>query len=158
MTIYLYSILLLTVLFYSCVPGKQKDAQVRNTGNHKKSELDDGIAKYDRLLLRGNIDSLLSLFTADVQYGDDPGEGDLRGRFEYVTTAHKILYCHSSSDTVTIDGNTSIQKGTFEETVIHPGNHKVNFTINYTAQWVWFADKGWLIRKYNWTKKSRRLL
>jgi len=131
------TILIFNLFLFSC-----------NTQNHNKSEIESAISNYDRVLVKRNADSITMLFTPDGNFGKGAhGKKELREVFDYISSAHRILYHHSTSDTITISGNTSIQKGTFNEVIIHPENDTSNDGGKYIANWVWLPKQGWLIKR-----------
>ena len=107
--------------------------------------------RYDSLLVRMNTDSIALLFTADGDLGTVAHGQDSIRKFLARFAAFKVLSQSSTTDSISIDGDTAVQTGHYHQRTVIPVNDTVVVKGAFTARWIFVGDWGWKLKKMETT-------
>jgi len=130
-------ILLIILIISSCNKG------------HSKKEIESAMKQYDHLIQKLDADSISLMFTPDGDLGDAAHGRSWIKRYLSTFKNVKVLSQNSTSDSIRITGDSSIQKGTYTQVVILSPGDTAKLKGNYIARWVWSRGTGWLLRSIN---------
>ena len=102
---------------------------------------------YDHLILNTDADSISLLFTPDGDLGNIAHGRDSIRNFLNRFKGFKVLMQVSTTDSISINNDTAIQKGAYSQKVIVPINDTVSVKGLFTAKWVWLNEGGWHIKR-----------
>ena len=114
---------------------------------HSRQEIENAMNEYDRLIQKMDTDSIALLYTPDGQLGNIAQGRDSIRHFLATFNNVRVLGVASTSDSVTITGNESIQQGSYRQTCIIQEKDTVRVKGRYIANWLWNAGEGWRIKK-----------
>lgn len=114
---------------------------------HDRKEIELSMQKYDQLIQKMNEDSIAMLYAKDGDLGQMAHGRDSIRNFLATFKNYKVLSQSSTTDSITIVGNSSIQIGKYRQVVITPDNDTVTVKGEYKANWIWATEQGWLIKK-----------
>ncbi len=114
---------------------------------HQKQEIESAMNQYDRYLVSMNTDSIASLFTPDGDLGGMAQGRDSIRRFLLRFKDYKVLSQKSSTETISISGDSATQKGMYWQITVVPPRDTVHVKGNFTASWKWLAHEGWKIKQ-----------
>jgi len=116
---------------------------------HNKSEIESAMKQYDHLIQKLDADSISLMFTADGSLGDVAHGRSWIKRYLSTFKNVKVLLQKSTSDSILIAGDSSVQKGTYTQIVIISPGDTARLKGNYTAKWLWSKTGGWLLSSMN---------
>ena len=116
-------------------------------GKHTKDEVEQAMKQYDHLILKMDTDSIALLYTDDGDLGNMAHGRDSFRKFLAGFKNMKVLSQSSTTDTITINGDTSLQKGLYHQRVIVAEKDTVKVKGAYTATWLWKPQDGWHIKR-----------
>ena len=114
---------------------------------HEKQEIESAMNQYNRYLVSMNTDSIASLFTPDGDLGGMARGRDSIRRFLMRFKDYKVLSQKSSTETISISGDSATQKGMYWQITVVPPRDTVHVKGNFTASWIWLAHEGWKIKR-----------
>jgi ketosteroid isomerase-like protein len=114
---------------------------------HNKNEVEMAMKQYDHLIQKMDMDSIALFYTPDGDLGSMAHGRDSIRKFLAGFKNMKVLSQISTSDSTTINADTALQKGFYNQTVIVSANDTVRVKGAYTATWLWVRQNGWLIKK-----------
>lgn len=113
---------------------------------HRKDEIESAMRQYDRLIQKMDTDSIALLYTEDGDMGNVAhGRGAIR-KFLATFKDFKVISQYSISKSVNITGDSSLQKGTYQQTVITPTKDTLIVKGEYKTTWLWMRDNSWHIK------------
>src|ERR1700712_2274986 len=114
---------------------------------HKDQEIESAMNQYNRYILSMNTDSIASIFTPDGDLGDVAHGRDSIRRFLYRFKDFRVLSQTSSSNSISVSGDSALQKGKYWQTTIIPPQDTVHVKGNFTTKWIWLDGSGWKIKR-----------
>jgi|SRR5450432_1999519 len=114
---------------------------------HGQQEIESAMNQYNHYIISMNTDSIASIFSPDGELGDIAHGRDSIKRFLYRFKDFKVLSQTSSTNTISILGDSAIQYGTYWQTTIVPPKDTVHVKGSFTAKWIWDAVSGWKIKR-----------
>lgn len=130
-----YFYLTIMTLLISCVTSKK---------NEKGVEL--AMKQYDHLILKLDADSIALLYAPDGDLGNIAHGRDSIRNFLLTFKNLKVLSQTSNTTFLKFSGDTALQKGTYQQTVVVAAKDTVNVKGEYTATWIWIPKSGWHIK------------
>ena len=103
--------------------------------------------QYDHLILKLDADSIALLYTPDGDLGAIAHGRDSIRKFLLTFKNIKVLSQASTTDTIKIYGDTSLQKGMYYQSALVNNKDTVAVKGEYTATWLWMHKGGWHIRR-----------
>ena len=113
---------------------------------HCKKGVELAMKQYDHLILKLDTDSIALLYTPDGDLGNIAHGRDSIRNFLSTFKNLKVLSQTSTTEFLKVNGDTSLQKGTYHQTVVVGAKDTVNVKGEYTATWVWISKSGWHIK------------
>lgn len=112
-----------------------------------KSGVQAAMKKYDHLIQNMDIDSIALLYTVDGQMGTlAHGRGSIKKALSAFAN-YKVLSQSSSTTSIELKGDSAIQHGTYQQSVIVPAKDTLVVKGEYAATWLWDDKAGWLIKR-----------
>ncbi len=112
-----------------------------------KAGVEQAMKNYDHLILGMNPDSISMIYAADGELGTMAKGRDSIRSFLDGFRNFRVLSLSSETNSISINKDSALQKGTYKQTVIIPSKDTVSVKGNFTALWVWSGSNGWLIRR-----------
>jgi len=103
--------------------------------------------QYDRLIKKMDADSIALLYAANGELGDMVHGRDSIRKFLSSFKNIEVLHCTSTSDTIDIKGDSSLQTGNYTQTAVVDQKDTIHVKGRFRANWQWVADSGWQIKK-----------
>jgi len=116
-------------------------------GPHQSREIESAMNQYSRYILSMNTDSIASMFTPDGDLGDIAHGRDSIQHFLMRFKDFKVLSQSSTTNKISIVGDSAIQKGMYWQTTIVPPRDTVHVKGTFVAQWTWLETTGWKIKR-----------
>ena len=116
-----------------------------NNKNHSKESVELAMKEYDHLIKNMNADSIALLYTPDGDLGDIAHGRDSIRKFLLSFKNVKVVSQSSTTTFLEINGDSSLQKGTYMQTVFIPGKDTLKVKGEYIANWLWMSPGGWHI-------------
>ena len=129
-------ILFCTALLFSC-----------STSSHNKKGVEAAIKQYDHLILKLDADSIALLYAPDGDLGNMAHGRDAIRKFLLTFNNLKVLSQSSVTGSIKLNGDSSLQKGVYKQTVVISGKDTVTVKGAYTATWLWMGKNGWHIKR-----------
>jgi Domain of unknown function (DUF4440) len=117
------------------------------TGPHQNQEIESAMNQYNRYILSMNTDSIASIFAPDGDLGDIAHGRDSIQHFLLRFKEFKVLSQKSTTNSISITGDSATQTGMYWQTTIIPPNDTVHVKGNFTAKWIWLGGSGWKIKR-----------
>ena len=114
---------------------------------HSATEIEAAMKHYDQLIKTVNADSMAMLYTPDGNLGNIAYGQDSIRRFLARFKDVKVLSMASTTTSIEMKGDSSIQKGTYRQVAVLPKQDTVHVKGEYTANWQWEAANGWRIKR-----------
>ena len=118
-----------------------------NNNNHNKEGVELAMKQYDHLIKNMDADSIALLYTPDGDLGDVAHGRDSIRKFLLSFRNVSVLSQSSTTNFLEINGDSSLQKGTYLQTVYIPGKDTIKVKGEYTANWLWMPPGEWHIRR-----------
>ena len=118
-----------------------------NASRHNKNGVELAMKQYDHLILKLDADSIALLYTPDGDMGGIAHGRDSIRNFLLTFKNLRVLSQSSNTSFIKMSGDSSLQKGTYHQTVIVAGKDTLNVKGEYTATWIWISKSGWHIKR-----------
>lgn len=128
-------IVFIIFLFISC-----------NATQHNEKGVESAMKKYDHLIKKLDADAIAMLYTPDGDLGKMAHGRDSIRRFLATFKNMHVLSQLSTTTSIVMNGDSSLQKGTYHQTVVIAGKDTVRVKGEYTANWLWIPGEGWHIK------------
>lgn len=115
--------------------------------DHNKKGVDAAMQQYNHLIKKMDADSIALLYTPDGDLGGIAHGRDSIKKFLSSFKNVTVLSQSSTTKSIYIHGDTSVQKGTYQQVALMPANDTVKVKGEYTATWQWIAHDGWHIKR-----------
>lgn len=102
---------------------------------------------YDRLIQKSDADSIALLYTIDGDLGNIAHGRDSIRKFLSTFKNLKVLYQSSTTESISLMGDTTVQKGTYRQIVVISRNDTVSVRGEYTATWLKVSKCRWQIKR-----------
>src|SRR5262245_2054913 len=124
-------------------------ASETETATTPESEVEAAMQRYNQLILAMDAEGIAAMYTEDGQLGDGPQA--VRGReairdFLASFTDVTVLAYSTTTDSMTVSGDTAVQTGTYEQRARLASGRTVTVRGTYRAEWV-RQDGQWLSQK-----------
>ena len=103
--------------------------------------------RYDRFIKAVNADSIALLYTPDGDLGNVAHGQDSIRRFLATFKNVTVLSMASTTDSIAIQGDSSIQTGTYRQVAVLSEKDTVHVKGTYRANWQWTPEHGWRIKR-----------
>jgi hypothetical protein len=103
--------------------------------------------QYNHYVQTMDIDSSAMLFTLDGDLGNVAHGRDSIRKFLSKFKNFKVLSQSSTTESIIIKPDSTVQKGIYHQTTIIPVNDTVKVKGEYTATWVWLSKTGWHLKR-----------
>jgi len=117
-----------------------------NTTAHNEKGVEAAMKKYDRLIKKMDATAIAMLYTPDGDLGEMAHGRDSIKKFLATFKNVRVLAQSSTTSSISINGDSSFQKGTYRQMVLINGKDTVKVKGEYTAHWLWVSGQGWLIK------------
>jgi ketosteroid isomerase-like protein len=114
---------------------------------HNIQEIEAALNNYDRLIQKTDADSLALLYTEDGQLSNIAHGRDSIRKFFFTLKDVKVLSQSSFTESIQIDGNSAIQKGTYFQEAVAPPADTLKMRGQFMVNWEWVKEHGWLIKQ-----------
>ena len=118
-----------------------------NTSKHNNKGVQSAMNQYDHYIQMMNVDSIALLYTPDGDLGNMAHGRDSIRKFLDKFKSYKVLSQTSTTESINDMSDSTIQKGTYHQTVIVPVNDTVTVKGEYNATWVWLHKSGWHLKR-----------
>jgi SnoaL-like domain len=135
------SILGLTITLFSACRSKE----------HNAESVEQAMQKYNRYILRMDVDSIAFLYTPDGELGKMARGRDSIRRFLENFKKYKVLSQVSKTNLINIHRDTALQSGLYTQKVIVPVNDTVTVKGLFSTKWIWMDSTGWHIQRMETT-------
>ena len=113
------------------------------------------MAKYDRLIEKMNTDSIAALYTVDGQLGNAAKGRDSLSSFLKRFANYRVLQNKSTTDSIRVFGDSSVQVGNYRQITILPGNDTVHLRGRFKAIWKLTGGGEWKIYRMETTPTAK---
>jgi hypothetical protein len=135
------SILGLTITLFSACRSKK----------HNAESVEQAMQKYNRYILKMDVDSIALLYTPDGELGKMARGRDSIRRFLENFKKYKVLSQVSKTNLINISRDTALQSGLYTQKVIVPVNDTVTVKGLFSTKWIWMDSTGWHIQRMETT-------
>ncbi len=135
------SILGLTITLFSACRSKE----------HNAESVEQAMQKYNRYILKMDVDSIALLYTPDGELGKMARGRDSIRRFLENFKKYKVLSQVSKTNLININRDTALQSGLYTQKVIVPVNDTVTVKGLFSTKWIWMDSTGWHIQRMETT-------
>ena len=111
--------------------------------------VEQAMKRYNHLILGMNADSIARIYAPEGELGGIAKGRDSIRRFLEGFKNFRVLSQSSQTNSILIEKDSAIQKGSYRQTVILPSKDTVTVKGNFNACWIWQEGSGWLIRRMN---------
>ncbi len=102
---------------------------------------------YDHLIQKMDMDSIALLYTVDGDLGEMAHGRDSIRKFLASFRNIQVLSQTSTTASIEIYGDSSIQKGTYQQAALISGKDTIKVKGEFTAHWLWVpGEGGWHIK------------
>ncbi len=127
---------LIVTIFSACRPK-----------GHSTESVEQAMDKYNRYILKMDVDSIALLYAPDGELGKMATGRDSIRRFLEKFKNFKVLSQVSETNLITIGRDTALQSGSYIQKVIVPVNDTVTVKGLFSTQWIWMEPTGWHIQR-----------
>jgi ketosteroid isomerase-like protein len=114
---------------------------------HDKKGVDLAMKQYDHLIKKMDADSIALLYTPDGDLGGIARGRDSIKKFLSTFKNIRVLSQASTTKSIEVHGDTSIQKGTYRQIVLMHEKDTVKVNSEYITTWLWMPQDGWHIKR-----------
>jgi hypothetical protein len=114
---------------------------------HSAESVELAMQKYNRYILKMDVDSIALLYTPEGELGKMATGRDSIRRFLDNFKKYRVLSQSSKTSLINISHDTALQSGLYTQKVIVPTNDTVTVKGLFTTRWIWMDSAGWLIRR-----------
>jgi hypothetical protein len=107
----------------------------------------DAMKQYDHLIKEMDIDSIGMLYTGDGNMGNIALGRDSIRKFLSAFKNVQVLSQLSTTNSIEINGDSSIQTGAYSQTDVVSGKDTIHVKERHIANWQWFPNEGWHLRR-----------
>ena len=118
----------------------------RATG-HTPESVEQAMQKYNRYILKMDVDSIALLYAPDGELGKMARGRDSIRRFLENFKNYKVLSQSSKTSLIKISHDTALQSGQYTQKVIIPENDTVTVKGLFSTNWIWIDSTGWHIQR-----------
>jgi len=118
-----------------------------HTKEHRESEIELAMQRYDHLILKLDADSIAMLYTSDGNLGDIAVGRDSIRKFLSSFKNVRVLSQASVTDSINIIRDTALQKGSYVQTDVVASKDTVTVKGTYFVRWQWINNEGWRIKQ-----------
>ena len=111
------------------------------SNTHNAKAVRAAMHHYDHLILTLDGDGIAKLYTEDGELGNMARGRDSIRKFLAGFSNMKVLSQASTTDSLSMQTNTALQKGNYKQTVIIASKDTVTVTGQYIANWQWIKRK-----------------
>lgn len=131
----------LLIVLYSCSvsPG------------HSEKEVVAAMHRYDQLILKKDADSIALLYSPEGELVDAAKGRDAIRNFLKSFGDVRVLSNRSTTDTVTVTGDTARLTGMYSQVVVLNDGDTLHLLGSYQARWVYLPKEGWRIDRMETT-------
>lgn len=127
---------MITTFLYACRSKK-----------HSTESVEQAMQKYNRYILKMDVDSIALLYSPDGELGKMATGRDSIRRFLENFKKYKVLSQSSKTNLIKISRDTALQSGLYTQTVIVPVNDTVTVRGLFSTKWIWMDSTGWQIQR-----------
>lgn len=131
----------LTITLFSACRSKE----------HNAESVEQAMQKYNRYILKMDVDSIALLYTPDGELGKMARGRDSIRRFLETFKKYKVLSQVSKTNLINISRDTALQSGLYTQKVIVPVNDTVTVKGLFSTKWIWMDSTGWHIQRMETT-------
>ncbi len=110
-------------------------------------EIENAMKQYDHLIKKLDADSIALLYTPDGNLGNIVTGRDSIRKFLSSFKNVEVLSQSSSTESISIQKDSSMQKGKYWQTDLLNGKDTIKVKGTYIATWVWIPKQGWHIKR-----------
>ncbi len=125
----------ISTIFFSCNSTKQTEKGLETAMN-----------QYNHYIQKMETDSIALLFTADGNLGNVALGRDSIRNFLSKFKNYKVLSQTSTTKSININHDSSVQEGIYYQTTIIPQNDTVKVSGTYRATWI-HSKSGWHLKR-----------
>ena len=118
-----------------------------SAGKHNEKGVQSAMKQYDHYIQNLDADSIALLYTPDGDLGNIAHGRDSIRKFLSTFKNVKVLSQSSTTASIKITGDTSLQKGRYQQVVVIAGKDTLTLRGEYTATWLWMPNAGWHIKR-----------
>ena len=118
---------------------------------HNAESVEQAMQKYNRYILKMDVDSIALLYTPDGELGKMARGRDSIRRFLENFKKYKVLSQVSKTNLINISRDTALQSGLYTQKVIVPVNDTVTVKGLFSTKWIWMDSTGWHIQRMETT-------
>ena len=127
----------LIIIFFTACRPKERSAET----------VEQAMLKYNRYILKMDVDSIALLYTPDGELGKMARGRDSIRRFLENFKKYKVLSQVSKTNLININKDTALQSGLYTQKVIVPQNDTVTVKGLFSTKWIWMDSTGWHIQR-----------
>jgi hypothetical protein len=136
-----------------------KESGSTEINNKERSvEVEATMQHYNQLILKMDADAISSMYDSEgeLSYSDNPAIHGPKAIRDFIASLNgaKFEEYSTTTDSITINGETAIQVGTFKQRVILSDNKSVEAHGKYKAEWLHNSEKNWLLHRMSTTKEE----
>lgn len=110
-------------------------------------QIEKAMLHYDHLILTMNTDSISQMYTVDGELGDAAKGRDSIKSFLDKFKAFKVKLQKSTSQIITIEGDSAIQKGKYYQITTVPNRGNIESKGFFIAKWIRNKSSVWLLKR-----------
>ena len=118
-----------------------------NTSKHSEASVRSAMQLYDHYIQKLDADSIALLYTPDGDLGTIAHGRDSIRKFLLNFKNVNVLSQHSTTESIKITGDSSLQKGKYQQVVVVAEKDTITVKGEYTASWQWIPRSGWHIKR-----------
>lgn len=112
------------------------------------SGVEAALNKYDNLIKKVDGDSIALMYTTDGDLGNSAhGRAAIKKMFDGFKS-FKVLEQKSISNTITLKGDSALQKGFYNQTAV-VGKDTYRIKKQFTIHWAWINKKEWQVKRFD---------
>jgi ketosteroid isomerase-like protein len=115
--------------------------------HHDKKSVELAMKQYDHLIKKMDADSIALLYPPDGDLGGIARGRDSIKKFLSTFKDLRVLSQSSTTNSIEIHNDTSIQTGTYRQIVLIHEKDTVKVKGEYTTTWLWMPQDGWDIKR-----------
>jgi len=127
----------LTIIFFPACRHK----------GHSIETVEQAMQKYNRYILKMDVDSISFLYAPDGELGKMAKGRDSIRRFLEKFKNYQVLSQVSKTNLININRDTALQSGLYTQKVIVPAKDTVTVKGLFSAKWIWLDSTGWHIQR-----------
>ena len=133
----LIGILSLIITFFPACRPKQRS----------EDTVEQAMQKYNRYILKMDVDSIALLYTPDGELGKIARGRDSIRNFLENFKKYKVLSQSFKSNLINVNMDTALQSGLYTQKLIVPVNDTIIVKGLFSTKWIWMDSTGWHIQR-----------